>query len=365
MSNFYERKPLLTSDKKKVALLESIKIDETLPKFKRMEALKEQKEKSSEDGELMTNPRFSKASINDVSKYVKSYEELKKYFIENGDKEGVTDFNLTISENMRKILDRIEWDGDARSIFSEEDYTVGGDGFLYRSDQIVPKNASLWWKIKAHFKNKRKLNKKKKEEKRLVEKFDVVSFFSNVKLSMEEEVNKYKNRISEFITCIGYTEESGQTALKEHLFEQMVINKYESILYAKGFNKALTEENLVKFAMNSPKALSLDYVCNYIRNIPLNVLKEKRKVDQLEVFDNYVILHYDPENISYKQTPKEREREIEKAKDPILFGVIKGSKKLYYICDWIDEYCDITLDNIIDTLGKDVVEKGYIKEAID
>lgn len=353
MSNFYKRKPLLTLDKNNVALLQCVEIDYNLPKYRRMETLKKQKENISEDEELMGDIHPLKTSINDVSKYVKSYEELKKYFIENGDKEGVTDFNLTISENMRKILDRIQWNND-------KDF----DSIFLLSDNITPDNPSLWWKIKEYFRNKKKINKEVKDEKKLVEKFDVVSFFSDVKLSMEE-INKYKNRISEFINCIGYTEESGQIALKEHLFEQLIINKYESILYAKGFNKTLTEENLVKFAKHSPKALSLDYVCNYIRNIPLNALKEKRKADQLEVFDNYVILHYDTENISYKQTPKEREREIEKAKDPILFGVIKGSNKLYYICDWVDEYCDLTLDKIIDTLGKDVVENGYIKESIE
>ena len=35
-------------------------------------------------------------------------------------------------------------------------------------------------------------------------------------------------------------------------------------------------------------------------------------------------------------------REIEAKKDPILFGVIKDSNKLYYIGDWITEDCNLT-----------------------
>ena len=43
---------------------------------------------------------------------------------------------------------------------------------------------------------------------------------------------------------------------------------------------------------------------------------------------------------------------MDKKRDPILFGLIKGSRKLYYICDWIDEYCDLTLSQLIDKIGE-------------
>ena len=39
-----------------------------------------------------------------------------------------------------------------------------------------------------------------------------------------------------------------------------------------------------------------------------------------------------------------------KKRDPIVFGVIAGSNKLYYITDWVDEYCDLTLAKFVDTL---------------
>ena len=43
---------------------------------------------------------------------------------------------------------------------------------------------------------------------------------------------------------------------------------------------------------------------------------------------------------------KEQRRQI-KAKGPILFGVIAGSNKLYFIGDWIDEYCDLRFDDVV------------------
>lgn len=44
------------------------------------------------------------------------------------------------------------------------------------------------------------------------------------------------------------------------------------------------------------------------------------------------------------------QKEKEKAKDPILFGVIQGSRKLYFIGDWIDDYCDLTLEKMMKTI---------------
>jgi len=46
----------------------------------------------------------------------------------------------------------------------------------------------------------------------------------------------------------------------------------------------------------------------------------------------------------------------ERRKDPILFGVINGRRQLYYVGDWTDEFCDLTLDQIVDTLGREVVK---------
>lgn len=198
----------------------------------------------------------------------------------------------------------------------------------------------------------------------MTDKFDVAKFFSNVKLASDESVDKYKNRLNEYISCIGYTEKTGQVALKEKLFQNLVINKYESILYANGYNKLITEAQLVKFAKNCPKALSLDYISNYTRAIPLDVIKKKIDADNMEVFDNYVILHYDPDGNGADMTLEEKKKEVDKAKDPILFGVISGSKKLYYICDLVDEMCDLTWDTVVDTLGGEILEKEFLTEKI-
>ena len=83
-------------------------------------------------------------------------------------------------------------------------------------------------------------------------------------------------------------------------------------------------------------------------------------MNELEVFDNYVILYYDPEGTVYKETAYEEA----KRRDPIIFGVIAGSKKLYYVADWVDEYCDLTLDAFVDALGIEKDDLHFDAEEI-
>lgn len=193
--------------------------------------------------------------------------------------------------------------------------------------------------------------------------FDILEFFSNVKLKAEQ-TPVYVNRVNKYLSYLQYADKCGQTALREKLMANMVINYLESVLFAAGKFKLLTEEDIIAFAENSPKALCLDYINNYVRVIPNEVIEKKMEFDELEVFDNYVILHYDFDGGSTDMTQEEKKKEVAKAKDPILFGVINGSKKLYYIGDWIDEYCDLTLDKIVEVLGKDTVESKYLTEDV-
>jgi hypothetical protein len=49
--------------------------------------------------------------------------------------------------------------------------------------------------------------------------------------------------------------------------------------------------------------------------------------------------------------------EKQKMKDPILFGYIKETDRLYFIADWEDEYCDLTFDEIVDVIGENKLTK--------
>lgn len=333
---------ILNNAKNRLRIFENaIVYDKELPKFKTLEEYK----RAHRSDDKMSKNTFVFPNTNNEPIEIMSYENLKNYFLSKTEI-NIKDFNIDITEKMRDIANKIK--GNAR-------FTVEDSSMMTITDN---RKKSLIDNIKDFFSKKIQQNK----EKKIANKFDVIKFFSDVKLSAEDEATKYRDRLAEYVNCIGIAEKSGQIALKEKLFNNLVINKYETILFSKGLVKAVTEETIVKLAKDSPKALALDYIQNYIRNIPISVIKKKLEIDQLEIFDNYVILHYDPNGVSYAQTNKEKEEK--KKRDPIMFGVIEGSTKLYYIDSWEDEYCDLTWDKMVDIIGKETIEKDFISETI-
>lgn len=181
------------------------------------------------------------------------------------------------------------------------------------------------------------------KEKKSVD-FDALEFFKIVKLTTSNSITTYRNRVQDYLIAIHNAVVSGQTALIEELARGMITNKYEAVLESEGFYKAITEEQLVSFLLKCEKGIKLDYIKNFTRPLPNDIVQKIDIMNQLEIFDNYVILYYDKDGKIYKETAKEKA----KRKDPILFGVIAGSNKLYYIADWEDEYCDLTLEKFLD-----------------
>ena len=178
---------------------------------------------------------------------------------------------------------------------------------------------------------------------------DATAFFTNVKFESKEAAETYRDRVSLYLKAIHNAKIAGQTALIEKLLGEMIANKYEAMLHTKGYFYAIPEDKVVEFAKKTERGVQLTYVKNFTRPIPEDVIEKLGEVTSYEVFDNYVVMHYDPQDKHREETRKEEA----KRKDPILFGLIAGSRKLYYIADWVDEHCDLTLEKFVDTLGVD------------
>ena len=219
---------------------------------------------------------------------------------------------------------------------------------------------NIFNKIKSLFKKRE--SEVKEDEKYM----DALQFFSMVKASSKESVATYRDRVSDYLKSIHNAVTVGQTALVEDLLRGLVTNKYESVLFAEGLYYVVNEQQMVSFVKQCEKGIKLEYVKNFTRPMPQDIVDKIAKINQLEVFDNYVVLYYDPDGKIYKETA----REEAKRKDPIIFGVIAGSEKLYYIADWVDEYCDLTLEAFIDAIGvkKDELHMDYdpskVKEEV-
>ena len=183
----------------------------------------------------------------------------------------------------------------------------------------------------------------------------VDEFFNDVKDSIKKlEVNP--NSVEFYTNAIETAKNNGQIAFLEILRDKKDGVLAEAKLLEVGEIKYVTEEDVVKFykkANLGSKMLKLTWMKNYARMIPDDVIENKKKYDVLELFDNYVIMHFDKNDTSTQMT----KAEVEKAKDPILFGVLKGTRNLYFIGDWIDEYCDLTLDKFLSTLEMEEARK--------
>jgi len=173
----------------------------------------------------------------------------------------------------------------------------------------------------------------------------VAEFFSSVKDS-HKDLEVVDGRARGYEAALERAHKTGQVALAEQLEAGIQAVRAETQLLAMGLDRVLTEETLVSFVKKSPRGLRLDWVRNFTRVIPDDVLATKVECDERRIFDNYVVLHYDPEAKSWAET----QAETAARKDPILFGVIEGCRKLYFVGEWQDEFCDLSLDQIADVL---------------
>ena len=143
----------------------------------------------------------------------------------------------------------------------------------------------------------------------------------------------------------------------------------EAHLIQMGVKYYVSNEQVCDFyeAVDEDKNLKLTWIEHFVKVIPTEIVELKAEIDMRGVFDNYVILHYDPDGNATSLTKEE----IEVKKDPILFGVIENSKRLYYIGDWKDDYCDLTLEDMFEQLGEKTLEinnknlKTYINKVGD
>ena len=255
-----------------------------------------------------------------------------------------TNGSFVISGNNLSVFNAMERDANS---LTESIEARAADYFHYL--HMHEHTLKSWLKMKAA--NVLFPNKKVKK----IRYQSVDEFFNDVKNSIKTlEVNP--NSVEFYTNAIETAKDNGQIAFLEILRDKKDGVLAEAKLLDVGEIKYVTEEDVVKFykkANLSNKMLKMTWMKNYARMIPDEVIVEKKKYDASELFDNYVIMHFDKYDTSTQMTKSE----VEKAKDPILFGVLKGTRNLYFIGDWIDEYCDLTLDKFLSTLEMEEARK--------
>jgi hypothetical protein len=302
---------MLTRDGKALAVLEDLQIDYNLPKHKKAR---------------------SKGGIN-----VQNTFDLDDEMSEDGDDGGSV--RLRTASN-------VGW--GSRTMFNHPTMQfVGNDGLIVELKSLSQPAAKPTALSKLAFWRKPKPVLPEPEPERV----SVQEFFASVKNSAQEIAIVVERAVG-YELAMTNAKKAGQEALFEKLAAGINAFRMETQLVAMGLTKFVSEEDIVRFYKQSQRGLRLDYVRNFARTIPETVVALKTRADELGIFDAYVVLHYDPNAKSFAETEKEKAAR----KDPILFGLMSGRRVLYFVGDWVDELCDLTLDQIAETLGKDAVK---------
>lgn len=263
-------------------------------------------------------------------------------------------FNIKISSRLIELLKSNSSpflslvNGNSFAESTTKDITINNKNYKENNEK---KEEGFLRRLLGKLSGKNKENGEKKKfdvEPEKIYELSVIDLFNEVKIISGKE-REFYDRVDSFMSLLQKSISMRQIAQTETLISMLSIHIYESVLAASGYNHYIEFNDLITLQLKCGKTLDLDYIRNFVRVIPDEVAEKKIIADNLQVFDNYVILHYNPSGKAYKMT--EEEKRIKK--DPILFGVIYGSNKLYYIADWVDEYCDLTWDQVVEKLEKD------------
>lgn len=168
--------------------------------------------------------------------------------------------------------------------------------------------------------------------------------FEKIKNSVGILGNDLTQALNNLDKIIKRAELTNQKVLIDRLKEYKNIIASEIILSKRGYDKYVTEGKIIEFFKRCNRGVRIDFIRNYSVLLPLHVIEKKEALDKEGLFDNYVVMHYDPNTIVFQES--EEDRIAIRKTDPILFGMIKGSRKLYYIDDWITDEDDLTLDEL-------------------
>lgn len=155
-------------------------------------------------------------------------------------------------------------------------------------------------------------------------------------------------KLAEKYNSLGQTE-----ALKKLCFLADTLQKEEKLIEM-GITTYVYKDTIEDYIENvADKTVKIVEMSRYMREIPDELVETVVKTSEL--FDEFYIVFTDYTGKEERRVEKER-----KDKDPILFGVFKNATnvadRFYFIGDWIDEQCDLTLDKMVEQYRE---TKGY------
>lgn len=145
---------------------------------------------------------------------------------------------------------------------------------------------------------------------------------------------------------------TGQTRGMEKLLFHLDCIEKEREIVAMGIDTFVYRDDIEYYisevASDVVKIIDIE---SYEREIPDEIVSIIERVK--DKFDQLYILFTDYTGKVERKVAEERRR-----KDPILFGTFQNGKtrnvidRFYYLGDWVNEYCDLTLDKMVNETRK-------------
>lgn len=179
-------------------------------------------------------------------------------------------------------------------------------------------------------------------------------YFNYVKSKLTKTQQKnLKARLQKLQALVRNAQDLGQLAAYESFSKMLLVAVRESEAAACGYDVFVTREDVTKFIdivsesdEDRKRIVHFKTLEEFPRPIPANIQKKVKALQTKGIFDKLHVLYLDYSGEKVKST-KEKIRE----KDPIIFGQFSyDDNRLYFIADWVDEYCDLTLSDFVDAL---------------
>ena len=192
-------------------------------------------------------------------------------------------------------------------------------------------------------------------------------YFDYVKgLKNKVEFEEYGLIIDNTLKMINKAKITEQTSMAKRLTHQLELALRELEAAKKGFDIFVNRKDIELYISKvEAKAVKIIELSRYTREIPDDIID--KIAEAKEVFDEMYIMFTDYTKKETKKVSKER-----RDKDPILFGAFidkDGEKenkiyvedRLFFIADWVEDKCDLTLEEICrdvkDKSNKDITYK--------
>lgn len=186
---------------------------------------------------------------------------------------------------------------------------------------------------------------------------DPEDYFNNLKSKVQETDSEFlKNLFENSMALLKKAHAFGQTSMIKKLLFTIDVLEKESYLLQQGIKTFIYRDD-IEYYMDkvSKQTVKIINLAEYPREIPDEVAEVLIDLKEKKIFDEYYIVFTD-----YTGAVEREVAEKDKKKDPILFGAFTREDRLgrlihdrfYYIADWEDEYCDLTLSKMISEMSK-------------